>query len=725
MKPTIKYTILANRNVGCALQMISKRMNDLDICQYKSQMELIEADYQLMCDCFKRGISDPRGVEIYDSLLRRTYRLYSNVRLASLVKNRQALAQCKNVAENINWQEDSIKTMLEAYVQDVALASLLEGDAQDKSLRKTHAAHQRYMDNLFRTIIVAEQWNDNSALFYRNLLLSPTIDQCDTLLIVSALTIALVCVFDPNKWLTLVEVFSNSNIEELRQRALVGIAITMPDQETQLFPKLKEAIAKLCSSKSTRKELVELQIQLLYCIRTELDSAEIQRNIMPVLIKNNGFRVTRDGIEEKDDDTMDDILGNDSTERKIEEMEKNINRMKEMEKKGSDIYFGGFAQMKRFSFFYQISNWFTPFYMEQPDVINAVKSDKASIIEGVVGHAPFCDSDKYSFAFALASVYDRLPNAVKEMLAQGTQKMLGSASEDDQKSSVYIRRMYLQNMYRFYNLYQDRNSFTNPFNNMDNTLSASQVFFIVNKNVSPLMVENRLDVARLLFKWKLFDRVVELLDIEQSADTHAPNEEELLLLANSYQRMGEVEKAASIFKQMSQNNLARKGYAYTLFIMRRYQEAADIYSNLLNEIPDDKRMLLYNGLSLVNSGRQKEGMALLFRLNYECPYDKNVMRALAWGHLSGGKPGEAERIYDLILEHDTTIGADLLNNGYAKWFIGKQGEAVELFKRYKEAFLKENNKTIEEDFATDSYIFGKYNIKEFEIKIMISLVESD
>ena len=65
------------------------------------------------------------------------------------------------------------------------------------------------------------------------------------------------------------------------------------------------------------------------------------------------------------------------------------------------------------------------------------------------------------------------------------------------------------------------------------------------------------------------------------------------------------------------------------------------------------------------------------------------------------------------------------NNGYAKWFIGKQGEAVELFKRYKEVFLKDNNKTIEEDFTTDSYIFGKYNVKDFEIKIMISLVESD
>lgn len=725
MKPTIKHTILADRNVDCALQMLSKRMNDLDISQYKIQMELIEADYKLMCDCFKRGINDPKGGDIYDSLLRRTYRLYSNVRLASLVKNRLALAQCKSVVDNNDWQEDSIKTTLEAYVQDVAMASLLEGDEQEISLKKTHAAHQRYIDNLFRAIIVAKQWNDDCAHFYRSLLLSPTIDQYDSLLIVSALTIALECVFDPNKWLTLVEVYNNSNIQELRQRALVGIAITMPDQETQLFPQLKEAISKLCSSESTRKELVELQIQLLYCIRTESDSAEIQRDIMPALIKNNSFRVTRDGIEEKDDDTMDDILGNDSTERKIEEMEQNINRMREMEKKGSDIYFGGFAHMKRFSFFDQISNWFTPFYMEHPDVTNAVKSDKASMIEGVISHAPFCDSDKYSFAFALASVYDRLPDAVKEMLTQGSQKLIGSTTENDRNSSPYIRRMYLQNMYRFYNLYQDRNSFTNPFNNKDNTLSAPQVFFFANKNVSPLMGESRLDVARVLFKWKFYDRVVEVLNIKQSADDHAPNEEELLLLANSYQRMGDVDKAASIFKQMPQNRMALKGYAYTMFVMRKYQEAADIYSNLLNEAPDDKRMMLYNGLSLVNSGRQKEGMAFLFRLNYECPEDKNVMRALAWGHLSGGKPGEAERIYDLILEQDTTIGADLLNNGYAKWFIGKQGEAVELFKRYKEVFLKDNNKTIEEDFTTDSYIFGKYNVKDFEIKIMISLVEND
>ena len=52
---------------------------------------------------------------------------------------------------------------------------------------------------------------------------------------------------------------------------------------------------------------------------------------------------------------MDDILNGDTSDKKIEEIEHSIRKMADMQKRGADIYFGGFSKMKRFGFFFTLS----------------------------------------------------------------------------------------------------------------------------------------------------------------------------------------------------------------------------------------------------------------------------------------------------------------------------------------------------------------------------------
>ena len=88
--------------------------------------------------------------------------------------------------------------------------------------------------------------------------------------------------------------------------------------------------------------------------------------------------------------------------------------MMDMQKKGSDIYFGGFSQMKRFPFFYDISNWFTPFFFEHPDIIHFVKRAKGNkFLEKMMRVGPFCDSDKYSFVIAFQQVMEQIPESMR------------------------------------------------------------------------------------------------------------------------------------------------------------------------------------------------------------------------------------------------------------------------------------------------------------------------
>ena len=50
----------------------------------------------------------------------------------------------------------------------------------------------------------------------------------------------------------------------------------------------------------------------------------------------------------------------------MEKLEASMKRMNDMQRQGSDVYFGGFSQMKRFPFFSVVANWFMPFYLHHP-----------------------------------------------------------------------------------------------------------------------------------------------------------------------------------------------------------------------------------------------------------------------------------------------------------------------------------------------------------------------
>lgn len=146
-----------------------------------------------------------------------------------------------------------------------------------------------------------------------------------------------------------------------------------------------------------------------------------------------------------------------------------------MQKAGSDIYFGGFSQMKRFPFFYHAANWFCPFYLEHPEISSTVdKLKDTPLLTNILNNGPFCDSDKYSFTLAVASVISHIPANMREMF--NTKEALGqTVSDEDQRQPAYIRRMILQDMYRFFRLFHQRGQLVNPFDKSNSIFVADDL----------------------------------------------------------------------------------------------------------------------------------------------------------------------------------------------------------------------------------------------------------
>jgi hypothetical protein len=179
--------------------------------------------------------------------------------------------------------------------------------------------------------------------------------------------------FDIVKFRTLTNVYVQSLDENVKQRALVGWALAIDDDWIKVYPEMQDIVNGLLKDEKVVDELTELQMQLIYTTDVQNDATKMRNEIMPDLIANNPVKFTKEGLVEAEDDPMEDVLHPDAAEQRMEKLEGTIRRMMDMQSKGADIYFDGFSKMKRYPFFYDMSNWFVPFYIQHPDIAQYVE----------------------------------------------------------------------------------------------------------------------------------------------------------------------------------------------------------------------------------------------------------------------------------------------------------------------------------------------------------------
>ena len=452
-------------NVGKAIAEMETYLAAYPQQQTTEKLKGIKTEYQLMEDYWRKGVVDPQLTQLYQHLLQRLYVLFGNVASYYHTLSHPTLSGIYSRVrlEHQDWSLKMIRKEMEDFVSSVAMLEFETEQAREVKKELLYRNHQLQMNALFNYILTSRMWSDGVGHDFEEMLISPTIDGNDQQLLVSAVTLSLLNQFDMAKFRTLVNVYRRSQEEAVRQRALVGWVLAMDDNVDNIYPEQAEIVVQLLKSEKACEELTELQMQLIYCLNAEKDTKTIQKEIMPDLMANQQFQVTQFGIVEREEDPMEDILHPEASEQRMEKLEATFGRMMDMQKKGSDIYFGGFSQMKRFPFFYDISNWFTPFFFEHPDIIHFVKRAKGNkFLEKMMRVGPFCDSDKYSFVIAFQQVMEQIPESMRKMLDRGEATM-GEVPMEELTTPAYMRRAYLMDLYRFFRLYPNRQEFENPF----------------------------------------------------------------------------------------------------------------------------------------------------------------------------------------------------------------------------------------------------------------------
>ena len=710
---------LMDRRLSNAIEVLEQLYVQRPSLMGHSEFEAIKTDYQLMVDYMGRGFSDSHRESLYSTLLQRLYRVAADLEISWRCKNVSAYVNSFRVIDHLNTSHDFVRTVLESFVSDIAMLSLQLEETREQKSTELYDRHQAFMNRLFSALWTSCQWTDDDCKFYTELLLSPTVMSTDQQVIVSAISLGAMNQFDINKFKTLVNVYQKATDEHVRQRALVGWVLAV-FEGMDIFPEQDTLIRELCENPTITRELLTLQIQFFYSKDAEKDNDKIQRDIMPDIMRNSNLTIGRLGIMEKEEDAIESILHQDADEKRMEQMEEKVRKMMDMQKQGSDIYFGGFSQMKRFPFFNDMVNWFTPFYLNHPALRPVIsKLGDTKFLNTLMERSNFCESDRYSFAFALEQIINQLPSDIKEVI--GSDAMLGPLAEsDDMEDAISIRRTYLQDLYRFFRLYHTANDFINPFEDNGKGDFVADTFFFTYKSFMGTGLDDvKLRLASHLYKHQQMTELAELLTTFQSADPRYA-----ILMGYTNIHMGKAEFAYQFFdyalKAEPDNQWALKGKARAALDAEDYKTAEEVYTELLKLEPGHKNYTMNRCVALLKLGRTSEVREELFRLDYQYPEDMNVKRVLAWAMLSDNSLDKASLLYDTLLT-STPAHEDYLNAGYCQWAMGNVQRAVELFREWMVKSGKSTEQLLEE-FRSDADTLEMYGISETDCFLMLSLV---
>lgn len=690
---------------------------------YRDNPSLVHAEefasivdtYTTLLTYMIKGYEDPDRHKLYHKMLHELYRVTSDVLVSWRCKHIDAYIEAFRTDAMLNRSHDFISNVLESYVADLAICSLSSEAEQKAKYTELFARHEKFMVRLFCALFISLQWTEQDANFYGQLLLSPMIEADDSLLLVSALTLANMYVYDERKWLTLYHIYSQSENEKLRQRALVGWAISLSKQE-QFFTRQTDILATALADEDTCKELLELQEQMYLCTNAEADKAKIENELMPNLLKQSQLRISDYGIYENEEDALKNILHPNAEEEAMERMEQNFQRLKEMEKAGADINFGGFSHMKKFPFFNQMAHWFVPFSFHHPALEGAKdKLPNTQIFEMFFANGMFCDSDKYSMVLGLGRVFDRLPSEAKQLIGdKGVPSMADLTLKEE--NSATIRRLYLQDMYRFFNLYSKRSDLLSP---LTNGIAAEKRFLNIPIFLGTDFNRFKLRLAQFLLRKQMYQELGVLLQTVPS-DKIPQSESWVIVMGSYYYHSNDYERAIGLLqnalKTKSANVRILQLLAKVAMDCKRYELASACYDQINDEQPTLHTML-NKCLAYIHIGKTDQAVKQSYEIYYKYPEESLTQRVLAWSLLNDGQPQKAEKYYQNLLIATDSKKEDKLNAAYCFWAQGNLAETHRLLVSINDFDF------VAQEIYKDERLLSRYNIEPTDCQLMIAALK--
>ncbi len=686
-----------------ALELMQNQMAGVSDWSVVTRFEDIDRSYRYMLQYFSQGSPDEHRIELYRQLVRRSLLLNDEllqVRMQSqsMLLYYQHLRSCQSRTENL----ETIRMVLESFI-----------DTADVN------AHERALAILFDLLWTNGQWSAEDSAQFQELIDSPLVSDDDSAFAISAVTLALMQRFDPLKCLFLCQA-AQSISTAVSVRALTGLAVSLTGYKDILpyFPEINARIRLLSDDPAVTGRMLKIQMSLLQCRETKEIDRRMREEIIPIMLRNPKLGdLMREELERDDvsPDWADWIERSDVKDKLLQ--------MSELQMEGADVYMSTFANLKNYPFFREISNWFRVFSLDQPDVKSSFGND--GIADTILGKSMltgsvFCNSDKYSFALT----FSQIPREQREMItgqlseqASDELREIGMGQVTADVTETLLARQYVQDLYRFFNLFSRRHEFHDPFSDNLNLLIDTPLSILLQTD------DSEQKIAAWLLQKNYFDEVVPAYKLmEKDANPYSSDYRFYQQLGYALQRTQSYRDALEAYRRSDilqpDNNWTMRHSAQCLRILGEPQEALKLLLDAEKTNPDNLSLQIQIGDCLVDLKRYDEALTRFFKVDYLKPDYVKAWRAIGWCAFLAGRIDRSIEYYDKLLA-SAPCGTDCLNAGHAYWVNGNIQHAAMLYRRSASMMGREQFET---EFEKDQPVLISKGISEQDFPLMLDLI---
>lgn len=720
-------TRLAQGRVADAVNELKPLVEAAAEWSLNQEMERIESLYRMMLQYMVKGVSDPTRYKLRTQLVSDLYTLTDVVTAALSMPQSTDLYYIRR--QTVVQKNGNIGRLLAQYRQQLnkieLLSSVSEETRDNEVIAKLRREAGTIESDLFNVVWTTFPLSADDSRELAQFMADDNVSWVVKSLLVSALFLALNKFYDEKKVMLLVDVYTQEKHPQVQLRALVALLLTLYTYRRRVAycPALSDALGRVAAVPTASTDLRSVFIALVRSRNSDNIKERFDTELMNDIEKLRPDllnKMRRGGNAAPLDLTEADA--NPEWQEWIEKsgIEERLREFNELQMKGGDVYLSTFSHLKSFPFFHTLSNWFLPYYAEQPELHDRL--GKVSLL-GLLAVNPYmCDSDKYSMMLSLSN----MPDDRRRIIANQLESL--SASQDDADeftADVKPRDMarepiinsYVQDLYRFFRLYSRRREFYGVFDTELNLLEVPFLEPLVNDDVTVAAIaefylKNGFNTDAIAYYTYLREHAAEVpVHIYQK-------------MGFAYQHMGSFRLAIEQYERYELVdpddvwNLRHIAACYRM--LHNPERSLEYYKRALDIKGDDVMLCLNVGHSLLRLGRAGEALKYYFRADYLDAKSQRAWAPIAWCSFLEKNYEQSERYFERLLNEGKPTWNAILNYGHLKLVTGRVAEAVDMYRRALDA--SGDRDSFVEQMRTDAHYLTGRGVDERDLPLIIDAV---
>ncbi len=680
------YHLLAERRLKEAFGKLAVWVAELQDWQSRDRLTEMETSYRYMIQYMLDGADDPERKRIYDGLVLSAYGLTDRIS--------DSLSAIESPTQYYGWRRYarsgrtncSLATQLaqcDNALNELSLASLLsESEQESERVRQMKAHAEEATGLLFMDVWTNYPATGEDYATLREVFFPGHFSDAFISLVISAMLLNLLHRFDEEKLLILLDGYRHSSPEvQLRSLCAVLLVMYLYRERLPLLPRVQNRVDALTEEAHFKSDVRTLFLQFIKSRETEKISRKMNEELLPEMMKLGPSLYKK----MKQEDLMNDIHAMEENPEWQDMLDKSgiadkLKELSDLQMEGADVFMSTFSHLKSFPFFHSIQNWFLPFTPDHTALSGMPGDNGGKTFKAMILSSPMlCNSDKYSFCLSLSQVPEAQRSMVMGQFNAENSMVKEMAGEELTKynlSRENISNRYIQDLYRFFKLYDRRSEFADPFAGNIDLLQVPAFDSLLCDSDSLQLI------GEYYFRRGYYDEALELF--ERLSQEYHSKSDIYQKIGFCFQKQGDYAEAleaylkAEIIAPDSFWTIRRIATCYRN--LKKPEMALSYYHRAERMQPDNLSVQMNIGHCYVEQKDYDEALKYYFKVDYLDPQGEKAWRPIAWCSFLTGKLEQALRYYEKILA-DRPTALDYLNAGHVLFALGEVRKAVDTYRR--------------------------------------------